>query len=43
MSSIYNIEKLCDVNLTNPSNFQSLIEVVIRRSDTQLQVTEHFN
>ena len=32
----------CDLNYTNPSNFQSL-EVVDRDSDAQLQATENSN
>ena len=42
MSLIYDIEKLCDVDFTNASNFQSL-EFVYRCSETQIQVTENLN
>ena len=40
MSPICDVEKLCDVIFTNPSNFQSL-EAVDSGSETQLQVTEN--
>ena len=33
--NLYDIGRLCDVNLTNPSNFQSL-EAVDRGSEKQL-------
>ena len=36
----WNTDICWDLNLTNPSNFQSL-EVVNRNSETQLQVTEN--
>ena len=42
MSSICDIEKLCDAHFTNQNNFQSL-EAVDRVSETQLQVTENLN